>query len=95
MGEGVGSIKGPPQFLFNPREDRIEIGADLFVRDLNDAHAEVLRHFAPPRIIVGKPLMLLAVPPNRSPGVDHEFGGIAVESTTYRSNGTCRRNFAP
>ncbi len=73
-GEGISvSDKGQPQFLPNPRKNQIEIVADFSVGEADDAHAEIFDHLGPAVVMIDEPVMLLAVPPDPSPGVDDEL----------------------
>ena len=67
------------QFRVNPIRRRIEIAADFGVREADHPHAEPLQNLRASGVIVRKPLVLLAVPPDRSPGVDGEFDGVTVK----------------
>ena len=54
-GEGFGAtVKGLSQFLSNPRQNQIEIGADLLIREAHDPEAQSLQYFTALRVIVGK-----------------------------------------
>jgi hypothetical protein len=53
--------------------------ADLLIREAHDTHTEAMQHLAPPSVVIREPFVLFSIPPDRSPGVDDEFGGGAVE----------------
>jgi hypothetical protein len=93
-GRGEGrraSIEGKPQFRANPRQDKIEIIRDFLVGQAHGAQAEPFENFGPPGVAVRKPFMLLVIPPDRSPGVDNELGGMAIEI----HNETIERDLPP
>jgi hypothetical protein len=89
------SIEGEPQFRANPRQDRCEIIRNFLVGEAHDAQAEPFENFGPPGVAVRKPFMPLAIPQDRSPGVDNQLGGMAIKIHNETIERTCRRNFAP
>ncbi len=74
QGEGTArSFEGQAQLGSNPLKHGIKVFAHLSVAEARDAHAQAFENLRPPGVVVGKPFVLLAVPPDRSPGVDDEL----------------------
>ena len=73
------SVERQPQFRANPRQDGIQVVADFLVREAQDVDAPALENFRSPSVVVRKPFVLLAIAPDRGPGVHYQLGGVAVE----------------
>jgi hypothetical protein len=56
------SVEGQAQLGSNPLENGIEIFGRLGVREARDADAKAFEDLRPAGVVVGGPLMLLAVP---------------------------------
>ena len=83
------------QFCANPRQNGIEITQTSAFREADHAHAEAFENFSPQSVMAGKPFVLLAGPPDRSPGVHRELRGMAVKIDDEVIEGNLPPNFAP
>ena len=94
-GEGLGVrvARRGSQGLTNPREDQVEVGVN-FVAEPNDVQAEPFQDFSATGVVVGKPIMLLAVYVNDECGrVTIEIEDILIEGKLPFDFRTARRLF--